>query len=456
MTTKVPTSMLVGAGSAGHVLTSAGPGRPPTFQPPAAAAAAVAPSMTGTYGAVGDGVANDRAAFVAADAAGKATFIPAGTYKISTAVDVVTPLIGYGVVLDYNGATSYLRNFTDLGRKALYKQIYRNAAEYTGTPTSYTNLFEFSGFHLAHYSTLGYQQLFTSDSGGRTMQPGFSVDGSHSGYGDVCAFYGNYGVSKHASSALISGSWTGANSGTVVGGQCSALTDKVNIYGSEFHLDDYANATVSALGAVYDFKRESVTYSPYNTLWAGVRVQTSGSRPIDVGFQLYGKAQVGLDFSGVDFTLLNGSASKCAIALKADDRINFNIGKKTVPTWHAIQDTLPPETYMVFDSIAQAFCFVNDAVVGLSTNKSETVVKGGFQVFKGGTLIADFAKSDPAKLFLGNTGYTVSINKRVQLTGQTTASSATAGAASALPAAPFTYLTIDIDGSVYKIPVYNN
>lgn len=30
------------------------------------------------------------------------------------------------------------------------------------------------------------------------------------------------------------------------------------------------------------------------------------------------------------------------------------------------------------------------------------------------------------------------------------------GAASALPATPFTYLQINIDGTNYKIPVYNN
>lgn len=453
---RVLASMLFGGGTTGQVLTSTGPSTPPVFANPAAAAAVVAPSIIGTYGAVGDGVADDRAAFVAADTAGKATFLPAGTYKISTALTAAVPLIGYGVTFDFNGQSTYMRNFTDLGRRTLYRKVYRDASEYTGTPTSYTNLFDYAGFHLAHYSTLGYQQLFTSDSGGRTMQPGFSVDGSHSGYGDVCAFYGNYGVSKHASSASISGSWTGANSGTVTGGQISALSDKVNLYGCEYHLDDGANATVAALGAVYDFKRESITYSPYNTLWAGVRVQTSGSRPIDVGFQLYGKAQVGLDFSGVDFTLLSGAASKCAIALKADDRINFNVGKKTVPTWHAIQDTLPPETYMVFDASTLSFCFVHDAVIGLKTNKTETVVTGGFQVFKGASLIADFAKTDATKLFLGNSGYNVSINQKLHLTSQTTASSATAGVASALPAAPFTYLQINIDGTNYKIPVYNN
>src|SRR5574340_954821 len=99
---KVIASMLFGAGSAGQVLTSTGPSTSPVFANPAAAAAVVAPSIIGTYGAVGDGVADDRAAFVAADTAGTATFLPAGTYKISTALTAAVPLIGYGVTFDFN------------------------------------------------------------------------------------------------------------------------------------------------------------------------------------------------------------------------------------------------------------------------------------------------------------------------------------------------------------------
>lgn len=159
MTTKVPNSMLVSPGTGG------GGGTVPFAV------------LTTDYGAVGDGVTDDTGAITAADVAGEPTVIPRGTYKLNSAVDVLTPFIGVGVAFDYSGVQSYIRNFTDIGRKAFYKQIYRDGEEYTGTPTTYTNLFEFSGFHLDHFSTLGYQQKFTDDSGGRTMQPGFSVNG---------------------------------------------------------------------------------------------------------------------------------------------------------------------------------------------------------------------------------------------------------------------------------------
>ena len=408
------------------------------------------------FGAVGDGTTDDTAAFLTAETNGFATTMPEGTYKLTSAVDLLTPFIAYNGTFDYSGHTSYIRNYTDLGRKTLYRQIYRAASEYVATPTTYTNLFNFAGFHLNHFSTLGYQQFYTSDSGGRTMQPGYSVDGAHSGYGDVCAFYGNYGVGKHPSAASISGAWTGANSGTVSGGQISATSDRTNLYGCEYHLDDHDNGTVAAIGAVYDFRRGSNAQA-YKTLWAGVRAQTSGTYPMDVAFQAIGKAQVGLDFSGVDFVLLNGSPSLCAIALKANDRINFNVAKKTAPTaWHAMQDVLPPETYMTFLSSTPSFCFVHDGTIGLQTSKTLTTVRGAFEVYKSGTLLFDIGNAVANKIFLGNTGYTVSINQRIQLTNQVTASSANAGSATALPAQPFTYLSIDIDGTVYKIPVYNN
>ncbi len=47
-----------------------------------------------------------------------------------------------------------------------------------------------------------------------------------------------------------------------------------------------------------------------------------------------------------------------------------------------------------------------------------------------------------------------SAGKPLPLTGQTTANSATGGAATALPAAPLGYLTLTINGTAAKIPYY--
>ena len=186
-----------------------------TFDPPAITAAASGGGGAPTedvfveihdYGAVGDGVADDKPAFEAALAAGSAVMLAPGTHKIGSAFDSLQlPIISLGAtVVETDDANTYLRNFTELGKPAIGRTVYRGASEYSGTPTAYTNLYDKSCFHVNHFNNVGYQQLFNSDSGGRTMAPGYSLDGAHAGYGDVCAFFGNYGVSKHASSASVS------------------------------------------------------------------------------------------------------------------------------------------------------------------------------------------------------------------------------------------------------------
>lgn len=62
-----------------------------------------------TYGAVGDGVANDTAAFVAALAASKAVYVPPGTYKITSTLSVPdnTTLYGAG-----RGASKLVHTFS--------------------------------------------------------------------------------------------------------------------------------------------------------------------------------------------------------------------------------------------------------------------------------------------------------------------------------------------------------
>jgi hypothetical protein len=57
----------------------------------------------------------------------------------------------------------------------------------------------------------------------------------------------------------------------------------------------------------------------------------------------------------------------------------------------------------------------------------------------------------------GNAGNAVAVLPAagvLPLTGQTTATSATGGAATALPAAPVGYLEVSINGTVRKIPYY--
>lgn len=67
------------------------------------------------FGAVGDGVANDSAAFTAASATGKKVLVPAGDYLIGTSISVASQiefvqgskiLVGNGIVVTFNGTLS--------------------------------------------------------------------------------------------------------------------------------------------------------------------------------------------------------------------------------------------------------------------------------------------------------------------------------------------------------------
>jgi hypothetical protein len=348
--------------------------------------------------------------------------------------------------VNITGTNTYIRNLHEVAKKAVGRKVYRDAGEYTLTPTSYTNLFEFSANHVAQYSSLGYQQLFTSDSGGRTMQPAFSTDGSHEGYGDVCSFYGNWGISKHPSAGSISNSWTGASSGTVTAGQVSAVTDRVNLYGGEFHLVDNGNDRVAANGLVLNFVKNNATASitgAYKTVWTGVRIQTGGAYDCDSALSVNGKWRIGLDVTGAVFP------NKAVMAVKNDDRLYFGCPATAAPSqWYS--EALS-NNYMTFDG--SKFVLLTNGVASFQTSDTQTTIIGGTSIYKGGTLLVDSAAAN--KIFIGNTGYEIQLNQKVSFTGQTVSHFATAGGATALPALPATYLTIGIDGTNYKIPVYN-
>lgn len=401
------------------------------------------------FGAIGDGITDDTAAFVAANAAGLPFAIKPTTYLIAgNNVIISVPVLSYGGTLNITGSNTYVRNKHEVAKKAVGRTLYRDAGEYTLTPTTYTNLFDFAANHVNHYSSLGYQQVFTSDAGGRTMQPSFSTDGSHLGYGDVSSFYGNWGISKHPSAASISNSWTGANSGTIVAGQITAITDRTNLYGAEFHLVDNGNDRVAANGLVLNFVKNNPTASitgAYKTVWTGVRIQTGGTYDCDSALSVNGKWRIGLDVTGAVFP------NKAAMALKTDDRLYFGCAATVAPSqWYseALSDN-----YMTFDGTK--FTLVTGGIAAFQSSSTATTIIGGTSIYKGGTLLVDIANAVANKIFIGNAGYEIELNQPVHLTGQTVSSAATGGGASPLPANPLTYLSIKIDGATYKLPVYN-
>jgi hypothetical protein len=375
------------------------------------------------FGAVGDNVANDLSAFTAARDAGKAYFVPSGTYKLDTAFNSGnTPVINTGGTINaVDPNNTFFKSSIDLGKKTIFRTSIRDSGEYSGTPTTYTYLKDLVSLNIRHINGAGYQQFYSSDTGGRTSVPAIYIEMDHIGYGDCPGVSTHIGVQRHPNFASAT-LWTGMNSGVLYDGSVAAVTPNCNVYGAEWVLSDNGNDRVAANGLVLNFFRENGNASnsgAYNTVWSGVRATSLGTYAADTAFYVGGKWNVGLDFSAA--TLSNNAA----IALKTNDRIYFGIpGGTPSAKWYA--DTLSTN-YQVFDG--GKYNFVVSNFVALTVAQSEIV-------------------SIPVHKFVGSFNVTSA--------GNIASTVGAAGGAAALPATPFTYLRIQIDGASYKIPVYNN
>jgi len=372
------------------------------------------------FGAAGDGVANEVAAFTLAKINGKPAIIPFGSYKFETAYDSGnTPLVAFGATINADVPdTTYLRSYIDLGQKAIYRKSIRGASEYAGTPTSYTYLFDLVSLNLQHSNAAGYQQSLVSDSGGRTSVPCIFIEGTHSGYGDMPGTSVHYTISKHAGAASTT-FWTGNNSIVAHDADMQAMTSDVNLYGQEYNFTDNGFASVNAIGSVLNFFRTNGAVPTKGNVWSGVRLQSLGAQYSDSGFSVNGKWKVGLDFSGSNLE------NNCAIALKASDRLYFGVAASTLASGGYAN--VLPTNYVDFSS--SKYNFTANGVAALQISDTSVL-------------------STPI--------HTLTASFNVPSSGNIIATVGAAGAASALPANPFTYLKIKIDSATYKIPVYNN
>jgi hypothetical protein len=375
------------------------------------------------FGSVGNGVANEVPYWTLAKTNGKAAFVPNGTYYFATAYDSGnTPLIALGATLNPNVPVgTYFRSYIDLGLKAITRQSIRDSSEYTDTPTTYTYLKTLTSFNILHNTNAGYQQFYNTDTGGRTSIPAIYIEGNQAGYGDVPGVSVHLGIQRHPNWASISGSWTGANSVVLFDGSSNAATPNVNVYGAEYHLGDNGHDRVAANGLVLSFFRNNGNASnsgAYNTVWTGIRLLTAGTYAADSAVSVNGLWNVGIDFTGCTLT------NNAAMALKTNDRIYFGVAATAPPLWYA---NVLSTNYQVFDGTK--YNFVVNSVAAVTMSSTEVV-------------------STPIHKFIASFNV-LSAGNIINTVGA-------AGAASALPATPYTYLKIQIDGSTYKIPVYNN
>lgn len=277
-------------------------------------------------GAVGDGLANDNAAFVAINSYGKTFKVPPGSYDLGVSYAPTQSVILEGGILE-NTVFGYVVGSSDRQWKS---RADRPSDSFTDTPTDYHYIKELSSIYMLHNNAAGYQEFFDSDTGGRTNVPGILIEGFHSGYGDMPGVSVRSGITRHPDWASVT-EWTGRNSLPLYDGQSGASSSHVNLYGDELHCVDYGFSDVAAIGIVRGFNKAGAKTAAYTSPWIGARLQSTGALAADAAYQVVGKWNVGVDFTGMTLP-----ANNAVIAIPSGGRI-YMASDASVPgtTWFA-------------------------------------------------------------------------------------------------------------------------
>jgi hypothetical protein len=254
--------------------------------------------------------------------------VATGGSSVSTPFYIDRPPVGSNITY-YSGQDPVASYSHSAYQNAL--RVIHNAADYTGTPTTYTHLGQLDANTVAYKTYAGYQQNLTTDSGGRTLSSAYKARVEHNAMGDVNGFFATVSVNGHSNMAGVSGNWTGGPSGTVCGGEVYANAPKVNVYGQEFQLYSNGQDNTTGIGAVYGLYRDSAV-AAYNNAWVGIRTQSDGSTYSDVAYQVANKFKVGFDATSMIL-----DANKAVATIPAGGRIYIGC---PATVWPAIVPTV--------------------------------------------------------------------------------------------------------------------
>lgn len=366
-------------------------------------------------------------------AAGKAVlFVPAGTYRTSKDAGTLPGLYwGEGQIVGSDGnkrgrifsaiteapasrgdESSVLTAFNGDNSKSPMQIECRITGENTlGKPaTGYVYQQESMANYTYLYNSSGWNQSLAGN-GGRTGIAAYRAKVDQYGQGDAVAFNASVFIASTKPGAthfLANPAGVGFNL------DMGAGADGVYFNPLEFIMHDNGK-DVACVGFVSNYNRTNGTGAK-SAIWHGSRYQSVGTVACNAIISAGGKWNSGLDFSQ---GTLDFGGNQAAISLKANQRIYFNNNANAAgPTeadWHT---TGFNGDYMTYTSGALRFYAAGSQALAVDTT--------------GITM--------PGRLKLTSTGNVVS--------------SAVGGSADAIPSKPFTYLKINIDGTEYKIPVF--
>jgi hypothetical protein len=447
------------------------------------------------FGAVGDGATDNTAATTAALLLDVPTYVQPGDYK--TALDSsATPVNFWGAGRLKDSTTgnkrgSFLTSITAaptaLGNddsiltafngdwsSNLFNIEHRiSGAATLGTPASgyvYTN--EATPLYLYMMNTSGHNQSLSANSG-RTAAVAVRVKADQYGQGDCMAF----NATSHIYSTKAGSTDVLANpAGVLIAGDCYSHVAGGYCNPVEIDLGDNGYDAAGA-GAVFNLSR-SVATGAKKAFWSGVRVQSTGTAAIDSAYYASGNMKVGVNLTAA---VISG-ATLAAIAFKANNRIYFNATDSGTS-----YDSVGYGTeYISYSSSSSVLSIAVGDSPSLQIKSNQVLVQGanGFFVTPDGTnnklfVDATYTRSkntficvpsggadgaasitaNTSGLYLGNQANSIGVelNGIVKFTGTSINASTVgaAGGASALPATPLTYLTVNINGTQYKVPCYN-
>ena len=346
----------------------------------------------GHYGAVGDGVADDKAAIDAAAAANDEVSVYGPTLYNASSAAINGRYVGPDQITSNDGKRG--RYFSAIKSAKTHASEDSVLTAFNGDISGIQFPVEHrvtgaatlgqpaTGYLYSHEATPHYTYMFNSSghneeldgNEGRTGLAAYRTLVYQAGQGDAVAYNAGVTIASVKAGATGNSGWLASPAGAILNGNIQSVVDGAYLNPYEVAHSDNGFA-VACVGAVYNLKRTN-SGSAIGQGWDGARYQSTGTQPIDAAVRILGPTKVGLNL--VEMT--NGNA---AVAMAAGQRIYLD----AAPTGagHLFNTTLN-DTYISATGVGGGVHVVvnNNAVLQLASASSGTSnVLSAMSVFPG-------------------------------------------------------------------------
>jgi hypothetical protein len=271
------------------------------------------------YGAVGDGVTDDRSAFITAEASGASPLLLTGNYYLSSntsSTSDVYEMDGNATVTMGTGLFQPAR-YTDNKLKTLSQRVNFSATNPVTTEPSTYQLLDGYVSYLYGINQWGKQNITGGINTARTGVNLQLIELVHSAEGDGYGSFWKIGTLPHSRTASAT-SWIHTNSGGMANGGNDALGNKVALYAlGDLKLRDNGYTDVAMFHYVGFLNRNGADSGDYYVPRVGCLMINQGALPVDAFFVGRGNVKAVLDTTGA-------APTYGAIAMKAGQSILFD------------------------------------------------------------------------------------------------------------------------------------